>query len=135
MNIKHIARKCAAATIILTFAVLGTGCGALNKDSKGLTINQTIPAKSGMLIKLEDKSGFNLDIENMSDDTLMLERKGLANLMITRASIKAIIEPESAVRLVNPSKRGAKVRVKVTNHTAKVVSQIEPIKLDSTAVK
>lgn len=135
MKVKPMKDKLAAASMILMFSVIGVGCGSLNKDSKGLSINQTIPAKSRMLIKLENKSGFNLDIENLSKDTLMLERKGLANLMITRASVKAIIEPESGASLVNASNRGAEVRVRVTNHKAKVLHQIEAVKADTTATK
>lgn len=127
--------KLAAVSTVLMFSIVGVGCGSLNKDSKGLTINQTIPAKSRMMIQLEDKTGFNLDIENLSKDTLMLERKGLANLMITRASVKTIIAPESAASLVNASNRGTEVRVRVTNHKARVLHQLEAVKADTTVAK
>ena len=122
-------------TIIFLLPLFGIGCGVLNKDSKALTINQTIAAHSKMVIGLEDKTGFNLDIENQSNDTLILERKGLDNLMITKASVKAIIEPEASASLVNASNRGAKVRVKVSNHQSKVLHRIEQVNSDTTITK
>lgn len=133
IKLNHMKIKIAAASAILMFTILSVGCGSLNKNVKGLNISQTIPAQSRMLIQLEDKSGFNLDIENMSEDTLVLERKGLDNLMITKASVKAIIEPEAAVSLVNPSSRGAEVRVKVTNHKGKVLHSIQKVDTASKA--
>ena len=125
----------AAVSVILLLPFFSLGCGALNKNSDALTINQTIAAQSKLLIELEDKSGFHLDIENQSNDTLVLERKGLDNLMITRASVKAIIEPEASASLVNASNWGAKVRVRVSNHKSKVVQRIEPAKADSTVAR
>jgi hypothetical protein len=133
IKLNHMKIKIAAASAILMFTILSVGCGSLNKNAKGLNISQTIPAQSRMLIQVEDKSGFNLDIENMSEDTLVLERKGLDNLMITKASVKAIIEPEAAVSLVNPSSRGAEVRVKVTNHKGKVLHSIQRVDTASKA--
>lgn len=120
---------------MLLSSIFAFGCGVLNKDSKALTINQTIAAKSKLVIALEDKSGFNLDIENQSDDTLFLERKGLDNLMITRASVKAIIAPEASASLVNPSGSAATVRVRVSNHNSEVLHRVEPVSADTTATK
>ena len=120
---------------MLSASIFAFGCGVLNKDSQALTINQTIAAKSKLVIALEDNSGFNLDIENQSADTLFLERKGLDNLMITRASVKAIVEPEASASLVNSSGRAAKVRLKVSNHKSKVVHRVEQISADTTTIK
>jgi hypothetical protein len=127
--------RIAALSIMLSASIFAVGCGVLNKDSKALTIDQTIAAKSKLVITLQDNSGFNLDIENQSADTLFLERKGLDNLMITRASVKAIIEPEASASLVNPSDRAAKVRVRVSNHNAEVRHRVEQISADTTATK
>ncbi len=120
--------KCA---LILLLPLFSLGCGALNPASSALHINQTIPAQSRMLISLEDKSGFNLDIQNLSKDTLILERKGLEVLRIGKASIKAMIEPDAAASLVNDSKRGVKVRLRVSNHKAKVSSSIEQLSTET----
>lgn len=117
--------KLAAASAILMFTIWIVGCGSLNKNAKGLNMNQTIPAQSRMLIQLEDKSGFKIDIENLSTDTLVLERKGLDNLMITRASIKAIVEPDASSALLNSSNREVKVQLRIYDHKSKVVHTIE----------
>lgn len=127
--------KVISASIILFTAVLGLGCGALNKNSKGSDFNEAIPAHSRMLIRVEDASAFKLDIENLSDDTLVLERKGLDNLLITKASIKAIIEREAAAALSNSSNRGINVKLRVYDHKSKVVHHIEAIRKDTTGTK
>jgi hypothetical protein len=118
----------ATNSIILLLSLIALGCGALNRDSNSLYINEIIGRQSRMSIGLEDKSGFNMDIQTMSNDTLYLERQGLDKLIITKASVKVIIEPNTSAAITNNTKRNIKVRVRVYDHKAKVVSQIQKIK-------
>jgi hypothetical protein len=117
----------ATNSIILLLSLIALGCGALNRDSNSLYINEIIGRQSRMSIGLEDKSGFNMDIQTMSNDTLYLERQGLDKLIITKASVKVIIEPNTSAAITNNTKRNIKVRVRVYDHKAKVVSQIQKI--------
>lgn len=118
--------------LILLLPLCCIACGTLNKDANALHINETIPAKSKMLISLEDKSGFNLDIQNLSNDTLILERKGLDVLRIGKASIKTMIEPDASASLVNDSENGAKVKLRVSNHKSKVAHSVQALSRDTT---
>jgi hypothetical protein len=119
--------KSANNSIFLLLSLIALGCGALNRNSNSLNINETVGSESLMSIGLEDKSGFNMDLQTMSNDTLYLERQGLDKLIITKASVKAIIEPNTSVAIINNTKRNIKVRVRVYDHKSKVVHQIQKI--------
>ncbi|MGX1639629.1 hypothetical protein [Sphingobacterium sp. NPDC055431] len=93
------------------------------KEPKSLYINTTIPAKSSLEISTEDKKSFSIDGQNISNDPITVSIAAMDSTMTKNNKYSFKVEDNGIVLLINSSNQDAAIKVRIYNHSSKVLQK------------
>ncbi|WP_313191507.1 hypothetical protein [Sphingobacterium sp.] len=93
------------------------------KEPKSLYINTTIPAKSSLEISTEDNKSFSIDGQNISSDPIIVSIATLDTAMTKNSKFSFNVGDNGIVFLKNSSNQEAAVKVRIYNHSSKVLQK------------
>lgn len=97
------------------------------KDQHALYINTIVPARTFLEISTEDSGTFSVDAINKSSDNIVLTTDTSEVMMKKNNTYSLTIGEKKNLRIKNISGQEIGIKLKVYNHSSKVIQQLNKL--------
>lgn len=111
------------APLFLVFALTNCHVATFNgKEKSALYINKVIAGTASLEIETEAKKGFSIEVKNASKNDVVLHYNQIKKKVLPKDSVFMLtVDYNSSLKIQNNSEKEALLKMKVFNHTTKVV--------------
>lgn len=95
------------------------------KDRNSLYINTTIPANSSLKISTADAKSFSFEAFIKSNNNIKLTTHGIDLIMEPDNKYALNVDDSENVKFINSSNLNSNIKLKIYNHSGKVIQTIE----------